>query len=169
MKTKKLIIIILIVAVVAFAAYKLLQEFGQEGETNGWEKPTNSTGGTSPSTSSRNDNFPLKKGSKGERVKVVQKFCNWAKDCGLTVDGDFGSRTEAAVKKCVFVDGVEANYVSETAYNTMNTILAKYKTRADYIASQSPKQATTPTIPTSQQAQADFVNSFTDTGMHSII
>lgn len=169
MNTKRLIIIILIVAVVAFASYKLLQKVGREEETNGVAKPTDDGGGGTSSTTSRNDNFPLKKGSKGERVKVVQKFCNWAKDCGLTVDGDFGSRTEAAVKKCVSVDGVEANYVSETAYNTMNTILAKYKTRADYIASQSPKQATTPTIPTSQQAQADFVNSYTDTGMHSII
>lgn len=34
----------------------------------------------------------LKKGSKGEEVKVLQKLLN------ITVDGDFGAKTEAAVK-----------------------------------------------------------------------
>lgn len=140
MKTKKLIIIILIVAVIAFAGYKLWKKFEEySGRLDGSDP--HAVPATNPvATNTRNDNFPLKKGSKGDRVKVVQRWCNWAKDCELTVDGDFGSKTEAAVQKCVSVDGVYVNYVPESAYNQMNTLLAKYETRDDYLATLSPKE-----------------------------
>lgn len=41
----------------------------------------------------------LKKGSKGTQVKNLQKFLNWYGDYGLAVDGDFGTKTQSAVKK----------------------------------------------------------------------
>ena len=41
----------------------------------------------------------LKKGSKGTQVKRLQKFLNWYGDYNLVVDGDFGTKTESAVKK----------------------------------------------------------------------
>lgn len=50
-------------------------------------------------------NFPslgtkgyLSKGDNGGQVKRLQKFLNWCIGAKLTVDGDFGSKTEKAVK-----------------------------------------------------------------------
>tara|TARA_Y100001972_G_C7579857_1_gene290881 strand:+ start:29 stop:421 length:393 start_codon:yes stop_codon:yes gene_type:complete len=42
--------------------------------------------------------FPLKKGSKGLRVRKLQKFLNDTGSHNLAVDGDFGPLTENAVK-----------------------------------------------------------------------
>ena len=41
----------------------------------------------------------VKKGSKGANVKAVQTFLNWCMDSGLSVDGNCGSHTYAAIKK----------------------------------------------------------------------
>ena len=46
-----------------------------------------------------NDDFPLKKGSRGERVKKLQEFLNKTNSESLVVDGIFGSKTEAGVKR----------------------------------------------------------------------
>lgn len=40
----------------------------------------------------------LGKGDKGTQVKRLQMFLNWCINAGLTVDGDFGAKTEKAVK-----------------------------------------------------------------------
>jgi len=40
----------------------------------------------------------LKKGSKGNEVKNLQKFLNWYGNYGLVIDGSFGKKTEKAVK-----------------------------------------------------------------------
>lgn len=40
----------------------------------------------------------LKKGDKGTQVKNLQKFLNWCIAATLEVDGDFGAKTEKAVK-----------------------------------------------------------------------
>tara|TARA_Y100000114_G_scaffold112589_1_gene106414 strand:- start:8855 stop:9256 length:402 start_codon:yes stop_codon:yes gene_type:complete len=42
--------------------------------------------------------FPLKKGRKGPAVRKLQKFLNDTGSHNLTVDGDFGTLTENAVK-----------------------------------------------------------------------
>ena len=58
--------------------------------------PSSSGGGGG---SSRNQDFPLKKGSLGERVKNIQKYLNSTKQKpNLVVDGDFGSKTLTALK-----------------------------------------------------------------------
>ena len=44
-------------------------------------------------------NGALKRGSKGEQVKYLQLFLNWAIDSNLVIDGSFGPATEKAVKK----------------------------------------------------------------------
>ncbi len=46
-----------------------------------------------------NDDFPLKKGSRGEGVTKLQEFLNNNSNESLVVDGIFGSKTEAAVKR----------------------------------------------------------------------
>lgn len=71
--------------------------------------------------SSRNDDFPLKKGSKGERVKMLQEFINmYAKvknisGVNLTTDGDFGSGTEAALQKVFGMKEVDRSKWNEVA------------------------------------------------------
>lgn len=55
----------------------------------------------------------LKKGSKGNKVALLQKFLKWY-GCSLKVDGDFGAKTEAQLKRFqkaeeIKVDGVYAN------------------------------------------------------------
>lgn len=51
--------------------------------------------GTFPTLPSRGY---FKKGDKGTQVKNLQKFLNWAIDAKLTVDGEAGDKTIAAVK-----------------------------------------------------------------------
>lgn len=41
----------------------------------------------------------IKKGSKGNEVKHLQEYLNWANGCKLKVDGIFGDKTETEVKK----------------------------------------------------------------------
>lgn len=43
--------------------------------------------------------FPLKKGSKGVLVEMLQQWLNSENNESLKVDGIFGSKTEAAVKR----------------------------------------------------------------------
>lgn len=66
----------------------------------------------------RNDDFPLKKGSKGENVKALQQvlIAKLGKDIlgKAGADGDFGSKTEAALKKA----GLPAS-IDETTYNVL--------------------------------------------------
>ena len=50
----------------------------------------------------------LKNGDKGSQVKYLQKFLNWYGNYGLTTDGDFGSKTESAVKKFQTSTGLTA-------------------------------------------------------------
>jgi hypothetical protein len=59
--------------------------------------------------------FPLKKGSSGKQVGALQRYINAVPDSGvekITVDCDFGPKTEAAVLKGIFV-----KEVTSTAYN----------------------------------------------------
>lgn len=49
----------------------------------------------------------LKKGSKGENVKKLQKFLNWFGNYKLDVDGGFGPLTEKAVRKFQKAVGIE--------------------------------------------------------------
>ena len=82
----------------------------------------------------------LKKGSKGDEVKNLQKFLNWYHPAWkLAVDGDFGSNTDKALRafqttEKLAVDGVYGNKSYERA-----------KTY-EYVA---PKQTTTPKPTTS--------------------
>lgn len=50
----------------------------------------------------------IKKGSKGDAIKKLQQLLN-AKGYKLTVDGDFGSKTEAAVKAFQKANGLEVD------------------------------------------------------------
>jgi hypothetical protein len=80
---------------------------------------SNSSGGyksTSSTTTTRKDSFPLKKGSKGERVKLFQEklIAKYGKSIlpKYGADGDFGSEMEAALEKLKL-----PTTISESAYN----------------------------------------------------
>ena len=51
----------------------------------------------------------LKQGDKGTQVKRLQEFLNWCIDADLDVDGDFGTKTLAAVKKYQETYGLEVD------------------------------------------------------------
>ncbi|MBL7890756.1 MAG: hypothetical protein JNL24_14480, partial [Bacteroidia bacterium] len=71
-----------------------------------------------PSAPKRNDDFPLKKGSKGARVKQVQEvlLAKLGKDAlgKAGADGDFGSKTEAALIKAGYPSTID-----ESTFNVM--------------------------------------------------
>ena len=94
------------VVVIGYFAYKKITaptiSFGEFDEED--DKDTGGT--TNPTTPSNSDFLPLKKGSKGEKVKQLQRFLV-AEGYNIGsfgvnndgVDGDFGSITERAVKE----------------------------------------------------------------------
>lgn len=75
-----------------------------------------------PTTTSRTDNFPLKRGSKGARVRALQVYIlNKDKNAlpKFGADGDFGKETEDALiklfgKKEIF-DQAELNAIQEAS------------------------------------------------------
>ena len=71
-----------------------------------------------PSAPKRNDDFPLKKGSKGARVKQVQEvlLTKLGKDAlgKAGADGDFGSKTEVALIKAGYPSTID-----ESTFNVM--------------------------------------------------
>lgn len=72
------------------------------------DKPQNSVlksySGTYPSVLPN-----LKRGSKGTQVKRLQEYLNWFGGYGLAVDGDFGSKTQSAVKDFQKRTGLEVD------------------------------------------------------------
>jgi len=59
------------------------------------------------------NDFPLTKGSSGNRVKQLQAGLNILKNCNLAVDGKFGEKTLAALQ-----EGFKVDSLSEANYNT---------------------------------------------------
>lgn len=80
--------------------------------------PPTKTSFTLPSAPKRNDDFPLKKGSKGTRVKQIQEvlIVKLGKDIlgKGGADGDFGSKTEAALTKAGY-----PVVIDESTFNVM--------------------------------------------------
>lgn len=70
-------------------------------------KPVNSNSDINPDKS----DFPLKVGSKGQRVKELQAALNYYKGASLKIDGNFGPKTLEALKSAYNVSSVSwANY-----------------------------------------------------------
>lgn len=66
------------------------------GKTSSSSNSSKKYSGTLPALGKPNC---LRKGSKGINVQRLQKFLNWCLGTKLSIDGDFGGKTEAAVKK----------------------------------------------------------------------
>jgi len=95
----------------AVGGYFLYKRITRPTETFGEVETSNNGGGSSSSTSTststtNNDGLPLKRGSKGEKVKQLQRFLvaegysiGAFGILGDGVDGDFGRLTEKAVRE----------------------------------------------------------------------
>ena len=97
-KGAKAILIILALAAVALVAYLVYRSRHKDDDKDGGTTPA-SNGSGSGSTSGTTG-FPLKRGSKGDKVKFIQKYINWVNfNSALTVDGIWGDKTETAALK----------------------------------------------------------------------
>lgn len=114
-------------------------------------KPTGKYGGTIPQPT-------LKKGSKGDSVKNLQKFLNWYRPANkLAVDGDFGGNTDSALKTFQYTEGITADgiygkqsYAKAKAYEyvppkTTAPTTPKTTTPAKTTTTTTTPKATTPT------------------------
>lgn len=82
----------------------------------------------------------LKRGSKGDSVKNLQKFLNWYGNFKLSVDGEFGGGTLNALKTFQRTEGISADGVYGNQSYT--------KAKAYYVAPTKPTTPTTPSTPT---------------------
>lgn len=98
----------------------------------------------------RNDDFPLKKNSKGARVKQVQEvlIAKLGKDIlgKAGADGDFGSKTEAALTKAGFPITIDENVFNVIVQGDSNGL------DADATATQLYNAATKKDFPTTIKA-----------------
>lgn len=134
MKKKIIVISLLLLAGAAayyFLVYRKKKQLKAAAEDIGGGKGPSSSGYKAPSGS-----FPLQKGSKGEKVQYLQRYLNTYHAAGLTVDGNFGAKTENALKKALNIIKV-----SESDYN-------KYVSQVigDVVSKKTKKTATMPNI-----------------------
>ena len=92
------------------------------------KKPTGKYSGTIPKPT-------LKKGSKGDQVKLLQKFLNWYLGIKLAVDGIFGNATLSALKKFQKTEGIKVDgiYGSDSQKHAKAYEPVKKKTNAQKI------------------------------------
>jgi hypothetical protein len=99
------------------AAYVVMKKRKQRAYNDGLKKlqdsPIPNNGQIINTMPIGNAKYPLKVGSKGENVRVLQAYLNKAYNAGLKEDGSFGSGTLSAVKK--YLKGVDN--VPESLYN----------------------------------------------------
>lgn len=92
----------------------------QDMDTSMTEQPSSPSQNKPSRTTTRNDNFPLKRGSRGQRVKALQQALMAKYGAAILpkygADGDFGKELEDGLKK--------ANLPARIDERTFNTITA---------------------------------------------
>jgi hypothetical protein len=92
MNTKAIIIIVVFAVIFGFLFWK------RQDIINAIIPPTIPTDNGNQD-GNKNDNFPLKQGSRGERVKKLQQIVNKKTGAGLVEDGIFGPKTSEAFSR----------------------------------------------------------------------
>lgn len=88
-------------------------------------EPTKAYTGKTPSLPERGY---LQNGNKGQRVKTLQTFLNWATGENLDIDGIFGSATEAAVETFQSSQGITVDGVfGKKSLAKAQALIKKYK------------------------------------------
>lgn len=105
-KTKKIITVLVIVAIIAIGLYFVFRK-PKAAITTGAGSVTSA--GTDPNAIDATIVFPLKSGSTGKGVKQVQAYLNSKYNAGLTVDGIWGPKTNAAANTYLNRDNVSSD------------------------------------------------------------
>jgi len=92
-----------------------------------------------------NDNYPMQKGSKGNRVIQLQLFLNRA-GAGLTADGAFGAKTESALK----------SLYGQTSVKDYADLQALYKKEAAKNYKPAPAKPASPEVKEAAKANVGF-------------
>ena len=99
-KAKIIIPIILVIVAIVVAVIIIYRRKKNEYEDGGSSTSTGTNNGQNVGTSTSTSDFPLKKGSRGEKVKFIQKYINKLAGIDLlTVDGIWGIATEQMAKR----------------------------------------------------------------------
>lgn len=109
-RTTKIILISLGVIGTGVGIYFLLRKPKSNGTTPSIE-PNN------PTLPPVKKTFPLKRGSKGDKVKQLQRYLNINYSSGLVVDGDFGPKTEAALNTATGLSQVSESWYQNNVLN----------------------------------------------------
>lgn len=101
-KAKIIIPILLVITVIIVAVILLSRRNRKEPEVT----PDNGSGnGSSANSSAGTAEFPLSKGSRGNRVNFVQRYINFVNGSNvLTVDGIWGNNTEQWARSTFLLD-----------------------------------------------------------------
>ena len=88
------------IAAIVAAVIIIYRRKKNEYEDGGSSTSTGTNNGQNVGTSTSTSDFPLKKGSRGEKVKFIQKYINKLAGIDLlTVDGIWGNATEAFARQ----------------------------------------------------------------------
>lgn len=102
---------VVLVAGVGIYVYANRPKESKEDTLADTDTPESTGTSWTPSKPESNDDFPLKKGSKGDRVKAIQKRINMKLlKCRAKEDGIWGKNTEAGYKEMVIKDGAKEGY-----------------------------------------------------------
>ena len=137
MRGKKIIIVLIILAIVAVVTVLILRKRKNNSSSSNSSGNRTSSGNSGNSSSVQdtqgnaatitggNDNFPLRYGSRGTRVRGLQYIINGVSGNSslLTVDGIWGKKTDAAVKQYIARTG-SINY---NEWETFVPLWNKYK------------------------------------------
>jgi len=88
-----------------------LKLLNNKNETQNTTNTTPTSTGTysKPSAKVVNENFPIKKGHYGQRVKFIQEYLRDVKKRNIVADGDFGTDTENALLAALGVKEVTSS------------------------------------------------------------
>lgn len=147
MNKKKIIAIVLVVLIIVGLIYynrnspKLQAIKDKISPPKAPIEPAKNSGFNVVTPDLSNDNFPLKVGSKGEKVKTLQLALNklnesqGSKNSPLVPDGIFGNKTENLIMQVAGVAYLSGNGMSEQQFN--NLIILSTKTKPDYTPGQT--------------------------------